>query len=121
MAAAAYRSGEKLHSEHYSEDSDYAKKGGVICSEILLPSHAPPLPSLTAKPYGTRWRSRTGKAQLAYRFDIAFAERVFHAGEQGADVFLETERKDYHMSGPEERQRAVDLLLRHADDHAPRW
>lgn len=27
--------------------------------------------SLTAKPYGTRWRSRTGKAQLAYRFDIA--------------------------------------------------
>ena len=28
---------------------------------------------------------------------------------QGADVFLETERKDYHMSGPEERQRAVDL------------
>ena len=26
-----------------------------------------------------------------------------------ADVFLETERKDYHMSGPEERQRAVDL------------
>ena len=34
---------------------------------------------------------------------------VFHAGEQGADVFLETGRKDYHMSGPEERQRAVDL------------
>ena len=26
-----------------------------------------------------------------------------------ADVFLETERKDYGMSGPEERQRAVDL------------
>ena len=26
-----------------------------------------------------------------------------------ADVFLETGRKDYHMSGPEERQRAVDL------------
>ena len=26
VAAAAYRSGEKLHSEHYSEDSDYAKR-----------------------------------------------------------------------------------------------
>ena len=26
-----------------------------------------------------------------------------------ADVFLETERKDYRMFGPEERQRAVDL------------
>ena len=28
---------------------------------------------------------------------------------QGADVFLETERKDYRMFGPEERRRAVDL------------
>lgn len=26
-----------------------------------------------------------------------------------ADVFLETGRKDYRMSGPEERERAVDL------------
>lgn len=42
MAAAAYRSGEKLHSEYYGEDSDYTRKGGVICSEILLPPHAPP-------------------------------------------------------------------------------
>lgn len=41
IASAAYRSGEKLHSEYYGEDSDYTKKGGVICSEILLPSHAP--------------------------------------------------------------------------------
>ena len=42
MAAAAYRAGEKLHSEYYGEDSDYTHKGGVICSEILLPPHAPP-------------------------------------------------------------------------------
>jgi hypothetical protein len=42
MCAAAYRSGEKLHSTYYGEDSDYTRKGGVICSEILLPSHAPP-------------------------------------------------------------------------------
>ena len=42
VAAAAYRAGEKLHSEYYGEDSDYTRKGGVICSEILLPSHAPP-------------------------------------------------------------------------------
>ena len=37
IASAAYRTGEKLHSEYYGEDSDYTKKGGVICSEILLP------------------------------------------------------------------------------------
>ena len=40
--SAAYRAGEKLHSEYYGEISDYTRKGGVICSEILLPSHAPP-------------------------------------------------------------------------------
>ena len=39
--AAAYRSGEKLYSEYYGEDSDYTRKGGVICSKILLPPHAP--------------------------------------------------------------------------------
>ena len=42
IASAAYRSGEKLHSEYYGEDSDYTRKGGVICSEILLPPHALP-------------------------------------------------------------------------------
>ena len=38
------------------------------------------------------------KSQSAQKFDL-----------HGADVFLETERKDYHMSGPEERRRAVYL------------
>ena len=72
VAAAAYRSGEKLHSEYYGEDSDYTRKGGVICSEILLPAHAPP-------EYADReilWNAvekveRGKKAQLAYSFDIA--------------------------------------------------
>ena len=72
IASAAYRSGKKLHSEYYGEDSDYTRKGGVICSEILLPSHAPP-------EYANRetlWNAvekveRGKKAQLAYSFDIA--------------------------------------------------
>ena len=72
MAAAAYRAGEKLHSEYYGEDSDYTRKGGVICSEILLPSHAPP--EYTDRE--TLWNAvekaeRGKKAQLAYSFDIA--------------------------------------------------
>lgn len=41
IASAAYRSGERLYSEYYGEYSDYTRKGGVICSDILLPSHAP--------------------------------------------------------------------------------
>ena len=73
MASAAYRAGEKLHSEYYGEDSDYTNKGGVICSEILLPPHAP-------REYADRvtlWNAvekveKGKKAQLAYSFDIAF-------------------------------------------------
>ena len=72
VAAAAYRSGEKLHSEYYGEDSDYTRKGGVICSEILLPSHAPP----EYADRETLWNAvekveKSAKAQLAYSFDIA--------------------------------------------------
>ena len=72
IASAAYRSGEKLHSEYYGEDSDYTKKGGVICSEILLPPHAPP----SFADRETLWNEvekaeRGKKAQLAYSFDIA--------------------------------------------------
>ena len=40
IASAAYRAGERLYSEYYGEYSDYTRKGGVICSNILLPSHA---------------------------------------------------------------------------------
>lgn len=73
MASVAYRAGEKLHSEYYGEDSDYTNKGGVICSEILLPPHAP-------REYADRetlWNAvekveKGKKAQLAYSFDISF-------------------------------------------------
>ena len=39
IASAAYRAGERLYSEYYGEYSDYTRKGGVICSDIFLPSH----------------------------------------------------------------------------------
>ena len=72
IASAAYRSGERLYSEYYGEYSDYTRKGGVICSDILLPSHAP-------KEYADRqtlWnaveKAERGKtAQLAYSFEIS--------------------------------------------------
>ena len=72
IASAAYRSGEKLRSEYYGEDSDYTRKGGVICSEILLPSHASP----EYADRETLWNAvekveKSAKAQLAYSFDIA--------------------------------------------------
>ena len=72
VAAAAYRAGEKLHSAYYGEDSDYTRKGGVICSEILLPSHAPPEYADRETLWNAVEKAEHGKkAQLAYSFDIA--------------------------------------------------
>ena len=72
VAAAAYRAGEKLHSEYYGEDSDYTRKGGVICAEILLPSHAPPEYADRETLWNAVEKAERGKkAQLAYSFDIA--------------------------------------------------
>ena len=72
MASAAYRAGEKLHSEYYGEISDYTRKGGVLCSEILLPSHAPPEYADRETLWNAVEKAERGKrAQLAYSFDIA--------------------------------------------------
>ena len=72
IAAAAYRAGEKLHSEYYGEDSDYTRKKGVIETGILLPLNAP-------KNFAGReflWNAvekaeKHPKAQLAYSFDFS--------------------------------------------------
>ena len=77
IAAAAYRAGEKLYSDYYGEYSDYTRKGGVIYSEIILPSHAP----LEYQDRATLWNSvehaeRHKKAQLAYSFDIALQNEL---------------------------------------------
>ena len=72
IASAAYRAGERLYSEYYGEYSDYTRKGGVICSDILLPPQAPP----EYQDRQTLWNAveeveRHKDAQLAYSFDIA--------------------------------------------------
>ena len=72
IAAAAYRTGEKLYGEYYGETSDYTNKGGVICSEILLPDHAPREYADRQTLWNAVEKAERGKnAQLAYSFDIA--------------------------------------------------
>lgn len=71
IASAAYRAGERLYSERYGEVNDYTKKGGIICTGILLPPHAPDAFSDRQ----TLWNSveaveKRADAQLAYSFDI---------------------------------------------------
>ena len=72
IASAAYRAGARLYSEYYGEYSDYTSKGGVICSDILLPSHAPPEYADRQTLWNAVEKAERGKnAQLAYSFDIA--------------------------------------------------
>ena len=72
VAAAAYRSGEKLTNEWDGMTHDYTRKGGVVHTEILLPPHAPP----SFSDRSTLWNSvelyeKAGNAQLAREIDAA--------------------------------------------------
>ena len=72
VTSATYRAREKLYSEYYGEVSDYTHKGGVVCTDILLPPQAP----AEYKDRAILWNAvekaeRGKKAQLAYSFDIA--------------------------------------------------
>ena len=72
VACAAYRSGEKLFSDYYGEVSDYTRKHGIVHSEILLPSHAPPEYCNRQTLWNAVEKAEPHpKAQLAYSFDIA--------------------------------------------------
>ncbi|ANU50668.2 mobilization protein [Enterocloster clostridioformis] len=72
VAAAAYRSGEKLTNEWDGMTHDYTRKGGVVHTEILLPPHAPP----SFSDRSALWNSvelyeKAGNAQLAREIDAA--------------------------------------------------
>jgi hypothetical protein len=77
IESAAYRAGERLYSERYGEYSDYTRKGGVVYTEILLPSHAP----CEYADRQTLWNAveaaeRGKNAQLAYSFDITLQNEL---------------------------------------------
>ena len=72
VAAAAYRSGEKITNEWDGMTHDYTRKRGVVHTEILLPPHAPP----SFSDRSTLWNSvelyeKAGNAQLAREIDAA--------------------------------------------------
>lgn len=72
VASAAYRAGEKLYSEYYGEVNDFTHKGGVVCTDILLPPQAPAEYQDRATLWNAVEKAECGKkAQLAYSFDIA--------------------------------------------------
>ena len=77
VAGAAYQSGEKLFSEYDQKTKNYSGKRGILYTEIMLPSHAPP-------EYANRetlWNSveaaeKQWNAQLARRLVLALPKEV---------------------------------------------
>lgn len=77
LAAAAYRSGEKLYDRYYGEEQDYTRKGGVVESMILLPEHVPRrLSDRETLWYEVECHEKRKDAQLAYSFDIALQNEL---------------------------------------------
>ncbi|MFT9056454.1 MAG: MobQ family relaxase [Ethanoligenens sp.] len=77
VAAAAYRSGQRLTNEWDGITHDYTKKGGVVYSEILLPAHSPP----EFYDRSTLWNSvekaeKSRDAQLAREIEIALPAEI---------------------------------------------
>ncbi|WP_300414841.1 MobQ family relaxase [uncultured Oscillibacter sp.] len=80
VAAAAYRSGEKLVNEWDGMTHDYTRKGGVVHTEIMLPAHAPP----AFADRSTLWNSveeieKSSTAQLAREIEVALPVELSRA------------------------------------------
>ncbi len=82
MAAAAYRSGEKLVNEWDGMTHDYTHKGGVVHTEIMLPAHAPP----EFQDRSTLWNAveqieKSSTAQLAREIEVALPVELSKAAQ----------------------------------------
>ena len=72
VAAAAYRSGERLTNEWDGRTHDFTHKPGIVHKEIILPAHAPP----EFSDRSTLWNSveqieKASDAQLAREIEVA--------------------------------------------------
>ena len=80
VAAAAYRSGEKLLNDYDGMLHDFTKKGGVVYNEILLPINAP----REFSDRSTLWNAvekieKSKNAQLARELEIALPNELSEA------------------------------------------
>lgn len=79
VAAAAYRSGEKLKNEYDGVSHDYTKKTGIAYTEIMLPPHAPS----EFADRSTLWNAvekieKSRNSQLAREIEIAIPHELSH-------------------------------------------
>ena len=77
VAAASYRSGEKIKNEYDGIVHDFTRKGGIAHTEILLPQNAPQ----EFSDRGTLWNSvekieKSKNSQLAREIEIALPKKL---------------------------------------------
>ena len=114
VAAAAYRSAEKLVDERYGVERDYTQKRGVLHSEIVAPENAPSWAHDRAALWNAAERRETGHAKQ----DSAAIAREFRLAlphELDADARLDLTRR-FAKTLVVRYGVAVDFSL-----HAPDW
>ena len=95
VAAAAYRSGERLYDERYGQTYDFTKKVGIIHREILLPPDAPRAFSDRAMLWNEVERSEkrcdsrlTREVEIALPSELTTQERIQLAKEYAENSFV---------------------------------
>ena len=113
VAAAAYRSGEKLVNEYDGAIHDYTRKGGIVHTEILLPDNAPPAFSDRSALWNAVERIEKAKnAQLAREIEIALPHELTR--EQGVSLVREYVKGNFVAAG-----MCADVCLHDKNDGNP--
>ena len=110
MAAAAYRSGEKLYDERQDKTFNYGRKQDVIYKEILLPENAPAWMSDRQKLWNAVEKAENRKdARLAREFNISLPKEL--SKEQNIKLAKEFMKNEFAARG-----MVADLCI-HCDDN----
>ena len=77
VAAAAYRSGEKLYDERYGKEQDYTRKSGVLHTEIVTPERTPEWMKDRAKLWnGVEAAERRKDSQLSREIQLSLPHEL---------------------------------------------
>ena len=113
VAAASYRSGEKIKNEYDGIVHDFTRKGGIAHTEILLPQNAPQ----EFSDRGTLWNSvekieKSKNSQLAREIEIALPKELDR--EKQIELVREYVKENFVKVG-----MCADIALHDKDDGNP--
>ena len=113
VAAAAYRAGEAITNEYDGITHDYTRKGGIVHTEILLPSHAPAVYADRAVLWNAVEKvERYKTAQLSREIEIALPAELTR--EQNISLVRRYVKEQFVTAG-----MCVDVCVHDKDDGNP--